>query len=349
MRKYLLPVLIIITAIAGCKGKNDENLDPNIQGSISIKVPSYMLVSQPVDIKLNINITKPESDISYEFSMPGFSIETAINSTGIVSGLIGPDSPGKYTVTAAATHDGYITLNALQQTVVVLDISSQDSYSGYQNGENIITDSRDNTQYHYTNIGVLDWFTSNLSWEGAGQSVDSVKALDYIYGRLYTWEEATGGLSGGGLGGGPRGVCPLGWAIPTNEDWIDFASALAGAPLTYNEVWTGLGDKASAEVRVDGDRLWVIYSPDNRHINTHKWNGVPAGNFAKTTTDPGNVPDRYVFLNRGRSGMWWSATESNSDMASYRYIDDLFSDFPAENSASKKNTGVSVRCVRIHP
>ena len=349
MRKYLLPALIIIaTAIVGCKKDPNANTGPYIQGSISIKVPLYLLVSQSVDIKLNINITEPTSNVSYEFSLPGFSSETVTNSDGIITGLIAPSVAGKYTVTASATHPDYNSISAIQQTVTVIDLSSPESYSGYTNGEGSITDVRDNKQYYFTHIGSLDWFTSNLSWSGAGQSIDSVKALDYIYGRLYTWEEATGNASASGLGGGPQGVCPSGWSVPTNDDWTNFASALAGTPLTFNDVWIGLGNNASAEILIDGSRVWAIYSPDNRHINTHKWNGVPAGSFARTSTNPGNVPDQYFFNNRGRSGLWWSSTESSTDMASYRHIDDQTSDFPAENSVSKKYLGTSVRCVRIH-
>ena len=347
MRRYLLPMLIMIVATIGCK-KDPSETTNYIQGSISIKAPSHLLVSQLVDIKLNINITEPTSDIRYEFSLPDFSIQTVTNSDGIITGLTAPDSYGAYTITATATHPEYNSISALQHIVTVIDPSSHDSYSGYTNGEGSIIDTRDNTQYYYTNIGTLDWFTSNLYWDGAGQSIDSVKALDYIYGRLYTWEEATGGVSGSGLGGGPQGVCPAGWSIPTNDDWEDFATALKGAPLTYDDEWAGLGVISSAEVLLNSGRLWTIYSPDNRLTNTHKWNGVPAGNFAKTTTDPGNVPDSYIFQNRGRSGLWWSATERSADNASYRRIDDQIADFPIQDNASKEFIGVSVRCVRIH-
>ena len=349
MRRYLLPALIIIiVATTGCKKDPTTNTGPYIQGSFSIKAPSHLLVSQSVDVMLNISITEPTSNISYEFSLPNFSTETVINSDGIITGLTAPDTHGKYTITATATHPDYNSISALQHTVTVIDLSSQDSYNGYTNGESSIVDTRDNTQYHYTHIGTLDWFTSNLQWEGAGQSIDSVKALDYIYGRLYTWEEATGGVSTSGLGGGPQGVCPTGWSVPTKDDWEDFAAALKGAPLNYDNDWAELGVIASAEVLINGDRLWTIYSPDNRHTNTHKWNGIPAGSFAKTTTDPGNVPDSYLFLNKGRSGFWWSATESSADKASYRSINDQIADFMVENNASKEFLGVSVRCVRIH-
>ena len=338
MRKCLLPTLIIITVIvviAGCK-KASKSTDKYFQGTFSINIPSYLLVSQTLDISLNINFTEPLSDISYEFSMPDFSIEAVTNSDGIITGIVTPSTWGEYTVSVLATHPVYKSLSSAKQ-VNVIDLSSQKSYSGYTNGENFIIDSRDNVQYYYTNIGNLDWFTSNLRWKGAGQSVDSVDVFDYIYGRLYTWEEAT-----------VVGVCPSGWSVPTNNDWEDFATALAGTPHTFDGVWTELGDRASAEVIVNNERLWYIYSPDNRHNNTHKWNGVPAGSFSRITTDPGNATDIYYFLNSGRSGLWWSATESSSDMAYYRHIDDQNADFPSE-IGSKKYLGASVRCVRIHP
>ena len=49
-----------------------------------------------------------------------------------------------------------------------------------------------------------------------------------MFGRLYTWNDATGGESASGLGNGVQGVCPEGWSIPTAEDWVDLAMAVNG-------------------------------------------------------------------------------------------------------------------------
>jgi len=349
MKKYLLSALIItIVAATGCKKDKKTDLGNFFTGSIAINIPSHLIVSQPLDVSLTISITEPANNIKYEFSLPGFSTEATINDDGIVTGLTAPSEPGTYTVTASATHPDYNDLSALSRSVIVIDPSSQESYSGYIDGEASMTDSRDNKQYYYTHIGNLDWFTSNLRWAGAGQSVDSVAALDYIYGRLYTWEEATGGNSGSGLGGGPQGICPAGWAIPTNDDWEDFASVLAGESLAFEDIWEGLGATASAEVYLNKDRVWTIYSPDNRHTNDFRWNGVPAGSFSATTADPDNAPNIYSFINRGSGGLWWSATQENTDRAYYRHIDDQNANF-LYGSGSKKYLGASVRCVRIHP
>ena len=354
MRKYLIvSILIVLVAASGCKKDNKTITSNYIKGSISLNAPNYLIVSQPVDISLALAITEPESDIQYEFSLPSFSTETIINTNGIITGLTAPSTPGTYTITATATHPDYSSISAPAVTVIVFNPTLSDSYNGYINGENSMIDTRDNKEYHYTHIGSLDWMTSNLQWAGAGQSPDSTAALDLIYGRLYTWEEATGGVSGSGVGGGATGVCPIGWSIPTNDDWADFASALASAiagtpsSLTFEDVWEGLGNHASAEITINGDRQWSVYSPDNKHENTFKWNGAPAGLSYIINSDPGNETDAYSFLNRSNTGLWWSGTESNTDMAYYRHIDDQSSNFPYERG-NKKYLGLSVRCVRIH-
>ena len=347
MRKYLIPVLIIAIAATGCKKDKNTDTGKYFSGGITVKAPSYLLVSQSVDISLIITITKPESNIQYEFSLPSFSPETVTNTNGVITGITAPSVPGRYTITATATHPDYNNLSALAAYVVVLDPSSPDSYSGYINGSSFMTDSRDNKRYYHTQIGSLDWMTSNLQWTGAGQSIDSTSALDPVYGRLYTWQEATGGVSGSGIGGGPRGVCPTGWSIPTNDDWANFASTLAGSSLPFENIWEGLGNIASAPVMINDTRLWTIYSPDNMHINSAKWNGVPAGSFSILNPNPGTADDIYTFQNKGKSGLWWSATQSNADMAFYRHIDDQNANFPYERG-NKKYLGASVRCVRIH-
>jgi uncharacterized protein (TIGR02145 family) len=52
---------------------------------------------------------------------------------------------------------------------------------------------------------------------------------DYIIGN-----DATGKVSGSGLGGGPQGACPPGWTVPTNEDWEDLAKALKGSAVGFS-------------------------------------------------------------------------------------------------------------------
>ena len=85
------------------------------------------------------------------------------------------------------------------------------SLTGVPATEKSFTDPRDGKVYGTVELGNLEWFAQNLNWEGAGEGYGKTEAGAYVFGRLYTWNDATGGESASGLGNGVQGVCPEGW------------------------------------------------------------------------------------------------------------------------------------------
>lgn len=335
MRKYSIYftalILIFSLTIFSCKKKEKDPDDANyMTGVLDFNLPKYLIVSQEVKLSAS-GITEPKTGVAYSWNTPGFSLDSI---AGQAATIIAPSTPGDYTVYVTAKHNDFKS-KIVTKYVTIIDPSSKDNFSGIIKGTDSIVDNRDGYKYFYRKIGKLYWFTTNLEWDGAGKQYDSVKALNEVFGTLYTWNEATSGVAASGLGNGPKGVCPQGWSIPTREDWEDFGTTLAGAPLSFDGTWPGVGEKAAANAYLNQKAIWK-YSPNNLKNNTLGWNALPGGNTSNNFKSYANI---NVF------GFWWSASEKDSNNGEYRYIHFDNANFPY-NYAGKSFFAASVRCVK---
>ncbi len=197
--------------------------------------------------------------------------------------------------------------------------------------EGTITDSRDGQSYKTVTIGSQTWMAQNLNYETANSYCpgDAPYKCD-MYGRLYTWAAAmdSAGLwSTNGMNCGDnktcmptypvRGVCPIGWHLPTETEWNTLITAvgglsIAGSMLKSTSGWNGSG------------------------------NGTDAYSFSALPADRRYDNGRY--LNEGKLAYFWSSTENNSSYAFYMY---LYYDFDYAGLGNDfKYYGLSVRCVK---
>lgn len=322
--RLLFTAVMGVMVIFSCK-KDDNNGSSSgtnyMTGSLNFVLPQYTNISEKLDLEAT-GITAPETGITYEWETTGFSVEKI---SGQKVEVFAPATHGSYTVKITASADGYSS-KTLSKTIIVIDPTSQESLKGIVNGEFSYTDLRDGKKYYYSKINGLDWFTSNLDWEGKGKTYKEADALGPIYGRLYTWDEANTG----------ENICPIGWRVPTNSDWESLAMALNnGTHIAFDSNWEGLGGKITVNASLNGDQLWK-YSPNNEQKNTFSLNALPGGYSTTGHT---------VFKAMKEYGFWWSATEKDASNGYYRYIYFDNGDFPY-NYTGKDSFGASVRCVR---
>lgn len=337
MKKFFKPIKFIalcamsLAVVLGSCSKDEEEEETllTLDGSPYFYLPKYAYVGDTLTLEAS-GIATPKA--TYTWSYPGLdSLSEADNLMAVT--VVMPDSLATYEITLTADAGDEYYSSSLTQLVTVL---GDTSLVGLQNPVNTITDTRDNRKYGIVTIGNLDWFAENLKWQGAGAGYGRTDAAGKVMGRLYTWNDATGGVSSAGLGQGPQGVCPPGWSIPTREDWEDLALAVGGDTVSFMDNWKGVAQLLMADAKLNGDAMWP-YSPDVNPTNDYGWNAISAGSSSNGYNNYDNI---------SRYGMWWCSTEMDSNYAHFRYIYSEYPDFSV-NYSSKDGIGVSVRCVRL--
>lgn len=331
--------------VLSCK-KPPKEETKYMKGTLNYDFPGYVMVGQKIDAYMS-GITYPKN-VEYKWVSNGLKISDSDTVLNRSLHFVVSDSIGTYLLTGYAMADGFYT-SSKGTTVRVLSPSGS-SVSGIIPSDEVFVDERDGEKYYVQNIGNLKWFTENLRYAGdtsnvnpalrdtLGCSYQNSEGVSLIFGRLYSWETATGGNVGSGLGGGPQGVCPEGWTVPTKEDWIDLANTVSGGSVSdYDDYWKGVGDVLSAEIKLNDESMWP-YSPENHHRNKYGWNGIPSG----------NSKDEYqAFENIAQYGMWWTAAESSDGKyGCYRYMYYNNSSF-IPHEIDKNDYGMSVRCVKL--
>ena len=316
---------------ASCEKKEEEEEEKlYMSGFVDYDIPAFVGIGETITLTAS-GITEP-SEVEYKWYF-GASYNDTLSARTVT--VTFPDSLGTFAIIGIAVAPGYYNSSATQH-VTTVDIGREKSLKGLKYSDKVFVDTRDGIEYEYVKIGNLDWFVRNLAYYKKGSAFQHSPITHTIFGRFYTWEEATGGKSASGLGCGPQGVCPKGWSIPTNEDWVDLATAVSGKQMAFVDNWEGLGDKLSVDARFNGERIWP-YSPDNPHSNIVGWNALPMGNTQY---------DHPLFRRFKACALWWSSTQKNETQSYYRYIHKESPLFPM-NFTSKEHFGASIRCVRL--
>jgi len=177
----------------------------------------------------------------------------------------------------------------------------------------IYTDERDGNVYKCVKIGNQIWMAENLRYKAStgcwvyGNNYSNVEQIGY----LYNFETA-------------KKVCPVGWHLPSNEEWTILTDYLGGEEVAC--------DKLISDTYAEGE------------VNTYNSSGFSAllGGFRIETDSHKSFCD----INQG--GWWRTSTECSVDGAWTRQIYYGFSKFSLSknNTFSFKAYGFSVRCLK---
>jgi uncharacterized protein (TIGR02145 family) len=202
-------------------------------------------------------------------------------------------------------------------------------------GDGIITVTDiDGNVYHTVKIGSQVWMVENLktlhfrngdpipTTSPANKDIsgetdpiyqwayDANDVLAEEYGRLYTWHAVTD----------PRGICPEGWHVPTDAEWVALLTTLGGI------------DAAGAKLIETGVDHWPASNTDA--TNESGFTALPGGGRIYI----GDFFDMDIF------GYYWTSSSMNDEYAFYY----MFYANPAnvQQEIYQKKYGLSVRCVK---
>ena len=170
------------------------------------------------------------------------------------------------------------------------------------------------TESTHTGTNDFDGFYNNSSTEpGVGE------------GRLYQWEAAMNGVSGTAAERA-QGVCPTGWHVPSDCEWMYLENSLGMSTMDQEN----LNNRNSGSV---GSKLSTL--TDNG-TNSSGFTALLAG--WRSFMPPNNSNDR------GSQGFLWSSSEVSANEAHRRFLQS--SQEGVNRVSASKAVGFSVRCLK---
>jgi uncharacterized protein (TIGR02145 family) len=177
-----------------------------------------------------------------------------------------------------------------------------------------VTKYRDGTAIPLDASGDPAGNASGQTWSGLSTGARTVYAHDNAnlttYGYLYNWFAVNDA----------KGLCPLGWHVPTDAEWKTLTDFLGGLSV------------AGGKMKSTGTTLWN--APNTGADNSSGFSALPGG-------------FRYqfgAFVGIRVNAFIWSASESDSSNAWSRFLNNGNSS--ANRVSSHKKLGASVRCLR---
>ncbi len=201
----------------------------------------------------------------------------------------------------------------------------------YRNGDAIST-GLSRTEWQNTTGGAYAIYDHN---HNSADGINSPGEMVAAYGKLYNWYVTSD----------PRGLCPAGWSVASDDDWTQLVDYVATQGFPNENIIGGAGN-ALKSCRQVGSPLGgdcdtsehPRWGPNDPH-----W-GYGFDEFGFSALPGGDRRTNGSFYGLGSFGLWWSATEF-SDTDAWGRI--MFSDGGLVfRYGPYKRGGFSVRCVR---
>lgn len=187
------------------------------------------------------------------------------------------------------------------------------------NNDTIFTDQRDDQVYRQTQIGNQCWMAENLNYnlhytQGEYTCYDTDISNCAVYGKMYDWNSLMQGAGGSSNNpSGVQGICPEGWHVPSNNEWLEMIEYIGG-----------LGSKT--KLMETGSAHWE--DPQNAD-NYYGFTALPGG---------GNTTSGYAGIKK--MAIFWT-----SDTYTWGIIDDI-EEIHNSNANGFTHNDYSLRCIK---
>ncbi len=172
---------------------------------------------------------------------------------------------------------------------------------------------------HYRNEDSIPEVRDSVTWAnltaGAWCYYKNDSSNGAIYGKLYNWYAVND----------PRGLAPVGWRVPSDNQWTELDNHLGGSILSGGKL-KSIGTKESS------NGLW--YSPNTGATNESGFSALPGG-YRDNIGSFGAL---------GIGGGLWTSSEVDSRQSWYRGLHYNYA-YLGKFDTIKEN-GFSVRCVK---
>ena len=192
------------------------------------------------------------------------------------------------------------------------------SYQGYDYATVLIGDqcwfAENLRSEHYQNGDTIHSGLSNSEWSST--TLGATATYYDTYGRLYNWFAVDDS----------RGLCPIGWHVPSDGEWMILEIALGMSESEAHHIgWRGT-DQGTQMKTTWG---WGIDGGING-TNSSGFSGLPGGY---------RDSENGVYYGNGYDGLWWSSTPSF-----FRYMWNIHED--VRRGYLNQRNGFSVRCIQ---
>jgi uncharacterized protein (TIGR02145 family) len=184
---------------------------------------------------------------------------------------------------------------------------------------------------NYRNGDPINYVTNSLAWdqldnpgnEQGGSCYYTNDQTQIPYGRLYNWYAVNDA----------RQACPLGWHVPSFDEWAELRDTLGGTGIACGKM------KVTTLYPTVGG--WE--PPNTGATNSSGFSAVPSGG----RTEDGIFFDGLIDGALNNYASWWTSTEDGLNHAfiwgvGYDYSDLYYAGNPSEH----KNEGNAIRCIK---
>jgi uncharacterized protein (TIGR02145 family) len=197
--------------------------------------------------------------------------------------------------------------------------------------QNFIIDPRDEQKYQIVHYGKKIWMAENLKATRFNDNTEIPQVIDKIawtrlgspaycwyenqeaystYGVLYNWYAVSSGK-----------LCPVGWHIPSDEEWNILVDRFGGASLAGN----------------------TLKEPGTSHWEKSTYGDTPGSYFNAL---PGGLRNESgEFNDIGKYGYFWGFLKDNKPTGRYRFLE-YSSPYVSTRNFNNKPVGLSVRCIK---
>lgn len=233
----------------------------------------------------------------------------------------------------------------------------------YSNGD-LIPSSLENAEWFSTSEGASAVYGENgdADWNCLDNNLRRRRSrLVKHFGRLYNWHAVVD----------PRGLCPQGWRVPSDIDWMVLEVTLGlgyeeglfrdglrgqyhGDALKYAELWCENAYKSSDASFAADAKIQDLRKGESADeflsrigtVSTRDSLSLPTNLFGFSALPSGYRDETGGFYAAGTSASWWTSTPFD-EVGDYAWYRSLYSDHGRIDRFSflPHNTGKAIRCV----